>query len=115
MNLVSVKTESDIKLEGIKAKFSRQDGTIRCIELEDSNGSYLRIDCDYGTRVLIKSPPKKIKRHRVTTTASGCGLTFPPELFDNQYEASARKNAIEATLGSGCEVTIDEIEVDEVD
>jgi hypothetical protein len=86
VNYKSIKlpSEAPFPIEMIK-----HDNSIKAVVI---NG--LRIEGDYGLKVMIEQPFEEVSRHRVTATIEGFGSKVL--YFDSRYEGEDEVAALEA-------------------
>lgn len=98
MNYKSIKlaSESPLPIELVK-----HDNQIRAVVIGD-----LRIEGDYGIKVLVAQPFEKVKRHRITATIEGFGKKV--EYFENRWDGDSRAHEFQE---SGATVEREDIDV----
>lgn len=98
MNYKSIKlaSESPLPIELVK-----HDNQIRAVVIGD-----LRIEGDYGIKVLVAQPFEKVKRHRITATITGFGRKV--EYFDHNWDANERVSELE---DAGAKVEREDVDV----
>ena len=98
MNYKSIKlaSESPLPIELVK-----HDNQIRAVVIGD-----LRIEGDYGIKVLVAQPFEKVKRHRITATIEGFGKKV--EYFEKRWDGDNRAHELQE---SGATVEREDIDV----
>ena len=104
MQLKTVKTAADLPFKGIE--LVKVDASIKEVII----GGKLRIQSDYGLRVVVEVPGETAKRHRVTATIEGFGDKV--EYYDASYLAATAASKLEA-LGAKVETAEVSVLVDE--
>lgn len=81
----------------------KHDSSIKAVVVGD-----LRIESDYGLKVLIAQPHEEVSRHRVTATIEGFGKRV--HYFENSYCSEAR-DAISGFEKAGATVEVADTKV----
>ena len=112
MNLTSVKTASDLKLDGITFDCEFRDKVITAVTLTDKSGNIARFTLDnYNFRALVPAQPEKKKVHVVTGTVRVVGTPIREE-FDESYEANGRKSELDQSgVCDDAAVKVEELEI----
>lgn len=98
MNYKSIKlaSEAPFPIELVKL-----DTTIKAVVI---NG--LRIEADYGLKVMVEQPYEEATRHRVTATIDGFGAKVLH--FENRYEGGSEIAALES---AGAKIEREDVKV----
>ncbi len=113
MNLQSVKTTADMKLDGISIDAEWRDKSLFAVTLTDSKGNVLRIaKKDYSEMgAFIPAPPQKKTVHVVSGKVRAVGTDVREE-FEQPYEANSRRSELEqADVLENIAVTVEEVEI----
>lgn len=81
-NYRSVKTADETGVYGLE--LIKRDKSVYAVELHG-----IRIESDYGLRVLVREPFERVERHRVTATVEG----FDPKVMHFETKHSADRCA----------------------
>lgn len=118
MNLVSVKSVSEIKLSGVKIALTLEDKSIVSMNIMDAAGNLVVVKSigayGNGIKVLIPAPPEKATRWVVTGKL--LGLTQIDEAFEDHHDALERMRSYRNETGkyddASLGLTIEEREVE---
>lgn len=113
MNLKTVKTVAEMKLEGISIEAEWRDKSLASVTFTDSKGNVLRIaKKDYSEMgAFVPAPPEKKTVHVVTGKVRVVGTEIR-EQFDEPYEANSRRSELEqADVLDNIAVTAEDIEI----
>lgn len=109
MNMINVKKDAEIVIDGYTAEVERVDNSVHGIIIKDKNCAVVLAvrKADYSINVLVPAPPKLIKKFRLAGALKGIKYE---EFFDDKYSADMRATELEEFESKG-EVT--EVQVPE--
>lgn len=113
MNLNSVKSTAEMKLDGIAIDAEWRDKSLYAVTLTDAKGNILRIaKKDYSEMgAFVPSPPQKKTVHVVTGKVRVIGTDVREE-FEQPYEANSRRSELEqADVLNNIAVTVEEVDI----
>lgn len=112
MNLKSIKTAADMKLDGVTFDCEFRDKVLAAVTLTDASGNLVRFVLEsYSVRALVKAQPEKKKVHVVSGTVKVVGSPVR-EVFDEAYEATSRRVELEsADVIDNLAVNVEEVEI----
>jgi len=112
MNLKTVKSAADMKLDGVKVDCEFRDGSLAACTLTDASGNLVRFALEnYCVKAYVPAPNPKKTVHVVTGKVRGIGTEIR-EQFDEPYEANSRRSEIEqADVCDAVAVTTEEVEI----
>lgn len=89
MNLVSVKSLSEVALHGVKIDWTKEDKTIKEIRLHDGNGGrvVIKLGESYTNSLKVMVPQPFEEADRYLLAGDLAGLTTVREFFDDKYSA----------------------------
>lgn len=111
MKLITAKTASEIKLNGIKVELEMVDGTAKSATLTDADGNIVKFTQENyaGFRAYVAAPPEMKTQWRLEGEVLGVKID---ESFDEQYLAMDRRNQLASALHNEPEFTITETQVE---
>jgi len=90
MNLISVKTAADIKLNGVGIEFEKNDSAIVGVKITGTDGNFIVIKAtnsySASIAVMIKEPPKMEDKFLLSGTFAGVSIK---QTFEDRHEAEA--------------------------
>lgn len=113
MRLKSVKKDAELVLAGVTFETTWADGSIKEVKATDGAGNIVVFRTDnYNFGVLVKEPPKLVKRHQLKGTVAGSAVE---QLFDDKYEAINAMNEYQRMVSSDeyCSLEVEQVEVPE--
>ena len=112
MNLKSVKSSKDMKLDGITIDCEMRDGSLAVCTLTDVSGHMLRFALDnYSVKAYVLAPAPKKTVHVVSGKVRVVGTEIREE-FDELHEANSRRSELEQSdVCEGVKVEPAEIEI----
>lgn len=113
-NFVSIKSASEIKLEGVTVTLDKVNDCLKGVYIADGSGGMCRIVLDsYSLSAQIPAPPKKEKRYVLRGTIDGIGRI--DRQFEQQWDADQAKRDIEGKLRGDSDLTVTQEEVEIAD
>ena len=112
MNLRTIKSSADMKLDGINIDCEFRDKSLAAVTMTDKSGNLVRFVLEnYAVKALVPAPPEKKTVHVVTGVVRGIGTEIR-EQFDESYEAQSRHVEIQqADVCDRVEVSVEEVEI----
>lgn len=111
MNLVSIKKTGDMKLDGIAIDAEWRDKSLAALTLTDGSGNVIRIATEnYQCRAYVQAPPEKKSMHVVTATVPVLGAQIREE-YEEAYEATSRRGALEDGGFTNVAVAVEEVDI----
>lgn len=113
MNLKTIRTTAEMKLDGIAIDAEWRDKSLTAVTFTDSKGNVLRIaKKDYSEMgAFVPAPPEKKTVHVVTGKVRVVGTEIREE-FEQPYEATSRKSELEqADVLDNLAVSIEDVEI----
>jgi hypothetical protein len=112
MKFVKVKSEKELKLNGITIDCNIVDNEFTHITFTDNEGDCVSISiASYSMKVCKKAPPEMVKKWRINSDISYLKVD---ELFDEKDEALDKIQEITSALGYASEavLTVEQVEVE---
>lgn len=95
MNLTTIKTAADMKLDGVNFDCEWRDKVLSAVTLTDKSGNLVRFVLEsYSVRALVPAPVEKKTVHVVSGKVRVVGTEIR-EQFDEAHEASTRRYELE--------------------
>ena len=110
MKLQSVKKDSQLNLSGIKFDVQWSDGSISQVAATDEAGNIVVFKTEsYTFKVLVKEPPKMVKRYLLKGTVAGVPVE---NFYDQRHEATDAMSTHESmvTRDEYCSLEVSEVE-----
>lgn len=108
MKWQTIKTASEITLDGIKAEIEMHNGSVKSVELTDAKGGRLKACLDsYSLSILIPAKPEMKDAYLLKGEFRGLSVK---ELFEQEYEAKQRLRDI-TDGGDENALTIEKVKV----
>lgn len=106
VNFVSVKTLSEIKLEGVTVDWVKEDKTVKEVIVRDTKGNQIQIKVGAtysdALKILVHQPFEEVNRFVLEGTF--LGLSPVEEFFENEWEAKAKLEEYSGRAAYGSEV-----------
>lgn len=114
MNLQTIKALTEVKLQGVKIEWSKEDKGVKEVRISDPSGGCLVIKSnDSYSQTLKLLIPAVEEAERFRLSGKFLDLTPVSEVFESEYDANERHDEFKAKAGYGVEtgLTVEKVKV----